>query len=70
LDTEGEELVLKNQPYRRFLHSATVNEQMENIGAEGSHTVRKNSCEISFDAPDLLGEKGLLLTAIMTGKNL
>jgi ATP-dependent HslUV protease ATP-binding subunit HslU len=55
LDTEGVELVFEDSAIEEIASiSATVNEQMENIGARRLHTVlEKLLDEISFDAPDL-----------------
>jgi ATP-dependent HslUV protease ATP-binding subunit HslU len=55
LATEGIELVFEDSAIEEIASiSATVNEQMENIGARRLHTVMEKLLdEISFDAPDL-----------------
>lgn len=55
LDTEGIDLVFEESAIEEIASiSATVNEQMENIGARRLHTVMEKLLdEISFDAPDL-----------------
>jgi ATP-dependent HslUV protease ATP-binding subunit HslU len=55
LDTEGIDLVFEDSAIKEIASiSATVNEQMENIGARRLHTVMEKLLdEISFDAPDL-----------------
>ena len=55
LDTEGIDLVFKDSAIEEIASiSATVNEQMENIGARRLHTVMEKLLdEISFKAPDM-----------------
>ena len=55
LETEGIDLVFEDSAIKEIASiSATVNEQMENIGARRLHTVMEKLLdEISFDAPDL-----------------
>jgi ATP-dependent HslUV protease ATP-binding subunit HslU len=55
LDTEGINLVFEESAIEEIASiSATVNEQMENIGASRLHTVMEKLLdEISFSAPDL-----------------
>jgi ATP-dependent HslUV protease ATP-binding subunit HslU len=55
LETEGIDLVFEDSAIEEIASiSATVNEQMENIGARRLHTVMEKLLdEISFDAPDL-----------------
>ncbi len=55
LDTEGIDLVFEDSAIEEIASiSASVNEQMENIGARRLHTVMEKLLdEISFDAPDL-----------------
>ena len=59
LDTEGIDLVFEDSAIEEIASiSATVNEQMENIGARRLHTVMEKLLdEISFDAPDLETKK-------------
>ncbi|NLD35251.1 MAG: ATP-dependent protease ATPase subunit HslU [Desulfatiglans sp.] len=80
LDTEGVELVFEDSAIEEIASiSATVNEQMENIGARRLHTVlEKLLDEISFDAPDLEIKKVVIdsnyvrekLTDILEDENL
>ncbi|MBN2419467.1 MAG: ATP-dependent protease ATPase subunit HslU [Deltaproteobacteria bacterium] len=55
LETEGIDLVFKDSAIEEIASiSATVNEQMENIGARRLHTIMEKLLdEISFDAPDM-----------------
>ena len=55
LDTEGIDLVFEDSAIEEIASiSATVNEQMENIGARRLHTVMEKLLdEISFKAPDM-----------------
>ena len=55
LDTEGIDLIFEDSAIEEIASmSATVNEQMENIGARRLHTVMEKLLdEISFDAPDM-----------------
>ncbi len=80
LDTEGVELVFEDSAIEEIASiSATVNEQMENIGARRLHTVMEKLLdEISFDAPDLEVKKVVIdsdyvrekLTDILEDENL
>jgi ATP-dependent HslUV protease ATP-binding subunit HslU len=80
LDTEGVELVFEDSAIEEIASiSATVNEQMENIGARRLHTVMEKLLdEISFDAPDLEIKKVIIdsnyvrekLTDILEDENL
>lgn len=80
LDTEGVELVFEDSAIEEIASiSATVNEQMENIGARRLHTVMEKLLdEISFDAPDLETKKVVIdsnyvrekLTDILEDENL
>ncbi len=80
LDTEGVELVFEDSAIEEIASiSATVNEQMENIGARRLHTVMEKLLdEVSFDAPDLKTKRVVIdsnyvrekLTDILEDENL
>ena len=70
LETEGIDLVFEDSAIEEIASiSATVNEQMENIGARRLHTVMEKLLdEISFDAPDLETKSVVIDSDYVKGK--
>jgi ATP-dependent HslUV protease ATP-binding subunit HslU len=70
MKTEGVELVFQEDAIERIAEVATtVNEKTENIGARRLHTIMEKLIEeVSFNAPDLKGERVVIDAAYVSGK--
>jgi ATP-dependent HslUV protease ATP-binding subunit HslU len=70
MNTEGVELVFQDDAIEKIAETATtVNEKTENIGARRLHTIMEKLIEeISFDAPELKGQKITIDAAYVSEK--
>jgi ATP-dependent HslUV protease ATP-binding subunit HslU len=70
MKTEGVELVFADNAIEKIAEIATaVNEKTENIGARRLHTILEKLLEdISFQAPDMQGERVVIDAAYVSGR--